>query len=70
MLVGIQLDQICDLGLFARHIRGKVADDLAPETTHDVFADSVKDGRNGIMALRFNLSKHFAASLHFTGFPT
>jgi hypothetical protein len=34
IFVGIQLDQIAELGLLTRHIRGEVFDDLAPEGGH------------------------------------
>jgi hypothetical protein len=37
IFVGVELDQVGDLGLLARHVRGEVADDLAPEATHGRF---------------------------------
>ncbi len=55
VFVGVEFDQIGDLGLFARHIGGEVADDLAPEAAHGIFTEGVKAGRNGIMAFRFNV---------------
>ena len=36
VLVGVELDEVVELGLFARHVGGEIADDLAPETTHGI----------------------------------
>jgi hypothetical protein len=34
VLVGVELDEVVELGLFARHVGGQAVDDGAPEAAH------------------------------------
>ena len=61
VLVGVELDQVGDLGLLARHVGGEGADDPAPEATHGIFTESLNEGE---MVSWPSIPTPFAASSH------
>src|SRR5690606_40567184 len=45
VFIGIELDQLCELGLLAGDVGGQAVDGFAPETAHQPWAGSPTCGR-------------------------